>query len=148
LLEFPGALVLVTHDRALMDSVSNAVLGLDGQGGAAIYADLAQWEADLEQRRRQSEPAQTAKPAARSSAAAAPKKKLSYLEQREYDAIEGKIIEADERLAAAQRRMQAPDVVSDPQKIAEAYAALNAAQQEVDALYARWSELEAQLPNG
>jgi ATP-binding cassette subfamily F protein uup len=75
------------------------------------------------------------------------KKKLSYIEQREYDAIEGKILEADERLAAAQRRLQAPDVISDPQKIAEVYSALNAAQQEVNALYARWSELEAGLEN-
>ena len=71
------------------------------------------------------------------------KKKLSYIEQREYDAIEGKIVEADERLAAAERRLQASDVVSDPQKIADAYAELNAAQHEVDVLYARWLELEA-----
>jgi ATP-binding cassette subfamily F protein uup len=71
------------------------------------------------------------------------KKKLSYIEQREYDAIEGKILAADQRLAAAERRLQAPDVVSDPRKIEEACTELNAARQEVDALYARWSELEA-----
>ena len=143
LLEFPGALVLVTHDRALMDRVSNAVLGLDGEGGAALYADLAQWEADLDRKRRSAEPARETRPQARNSAPAAVKKKLSYIEQREYDAIEGKIVEADERLAAAERRLQASDVVSDPQKIAEAYAELNAAQHEVDVLYARWLELEA-----
>ena len=122
LLEFPGALVLVTHDRALMDRVSNAVLGLDGEGGAALYADLAQWEADLDRKRRSAEPARETRPQARNSAPGAVKKKLSYIEQREYDAIEGKIFEADERLAAAERRLQASDVVSDPQKIAEAYA--------------------------
>ena len=42
--EFPGALVLVTHDRFLLDRVSNALLGLDGQGGATFYADYWQWE--------------------------------------------------------------------------------------------------------
>src|SRR5262249_21318678 len=44
LLEFPGALVLVTHDRYLLESVSTVVLALDGQGGAEYFADYAQWE--------------------------------------------------------------------------------------------------------
>jgi ATP-binding cassette subfamily F protein uup len=143
LLEFPGALVLVTHDRALMDRVSNAVLGLDGMGGAVIYADLAQWESDLDQKRRAKNSSSTEK--APTQRAAAPRTKLSYLHQREYDAIEGKILVADERLAAAHSRLQAPDVVSDPKKIEEAYAELTAAQTDVDALYARWAELEAML---
>ena len=145
LLEFPGALVLVTHDRALMDRVSNAVLGLDGEGGSTIYADLAQWEADLEQKRRVKSARETERVQAQRPSAAATKKKLSYLEQREYDAIEEKILAADERLAAAQNRLHAPDVVSDPKKIEEAYAELTAAQAEVDALYARWAKLEGQL---
>ena len=145
LLEFPGALVLVTHDRALMDRVSNAVLGLDGEGGSAIYADLAQWEADLNEKRRANSAKDSAKVATERPAAPAARKKLSYLDQREYDAIEGKILAADERLSAAQARLHAPDVVSDPKKIEEAYAELTSAQAEVDALYARWSELEGQL---
>ena len=44
LIDFPGALVLVTHDRYLLDRVSTFVLGLDGQGGAQLYADYWQWE--------------------------------------------------------------------------------------------------------
>ena len=44
LLEFRGSLVLVTHDRYMLDRVSNIVLGLDGQGGAESFADYAQWE--------------------------------------------------------------------------------------------------------
>jgi ATP-binding cassette subfamily F protein uup len=44
LLEFPGALVLVTHDRYLLDSVSRQILALDGKGNADFFADLAQWE--------------------------------------------------------------------------------------------------------
>ena len=44
LLEFPGALVLVTHDRYLLDRVTNAVLGLDGLGNSALFADYLQWE--------------------------------------------------------------------------------------------------------
>ena len=52
LLEFPGALVLVTHDRYLLDRVTNAVLGLDGRGNAALFADYLQWEAWREQQGR------------------------------------------------------------------------------------------------
>src|SRR5262249_57978675 len=43
LLEFRGALVLVTHDRFMMDRVSTIVLGLDGFGNAERFADYSQW---------------------------------------------------------------------------------------------------------
>ncbi len=45
LLEYRGALVLVTHDRFMLDRVSTIVLGLDGFGGAERFADYSQWEA-------------------------------------------------------------------------------------------------------
>ncbi len=45
LLEFPGALVLVTHDRYLLDRVCDPLLALDGRGGRPLFADSAQWEA-------------------------------------------------------------------------------------------------------
>jgi ATP-binding cassette subfamily F protein uup len=44
LLDFPGALVLVTHDRYLLNRVSSTVLGLDGRGHTGRFADYAQWE--------------------------------------------------------------------------------------------------------
>ncbi|OGR47802.1 MAG: hypothetical protein A2X40_03920 [Elusimicrobia bacterium GWC2_65_9] len=44
LLDFPGALVLVTHDRYLLDRVSKEILALDGKGAARSFADLSQWE--------------------------------------------------------------------------------------------------------
>ncbi len=52
LLEFTGALVLVTHDRYLLDRVTNAVLGLDGRGNGALFADYLQWEAWRDQQAR------------------------------------------------------------------------------------------------
>ena len=42
--DFPGALVLVTHDRYMLDSVCSALLALDGQGKTGFFADFAQWE--------------------------------------------------------------------------------------------------------
>ena len=54
LLEFPGALVLVTHDRYMLDRVSTTVLGLDGAGGAERCADYSQWEAWQRARKKES----------------------------------------------------------------------------------------------
>src|ERR1700759_2093496 len=96
LLEFRGALVLVTHDRYLLDRVSTVVLGLDGAGKAGQFADYLQWEAwrdELEQTRDAAE-----RPAATVETASAPqptRKKLSYLEAREYETIEDRIAEAE-----------------------------------------------------
>ena len=53
LLEFTGALVLVTHDRYMLDRVSTVVLGLDGQGSAGAFADYAQWEVWMEDQRQE-----------------------------------------------------------------------------------------------
>jgi len=145
LLEFTGALVLVTHDRYLMDRVATAVLGLDGEGGATIYADLNQWQTALEeQRRAAADQARSALPAP----AARPvteRKRLSYTEQREWQAIEGRIEEAEARLSEAHTLLQAPETVSDHRKLEETYAELKRLQEEVDQLYARWAELDGKL---
>ncbi|HWQ55223.1 MAG TPA: ABC-F family ATP-binding cassette domain-containing protein [Bryobacteraceae bacterium] len=140
--EFPGALVLVTHDRFLLDRVANAVLGLDGRGGARIFADYWQWEqAQLGQKqpRTEKEPAQQPRPASGG------KKRLSYMETREWDQMEEKILAAEEELAARQRELQAEEVVSDPIRLQETYERLKAAEETVAGLYARWAELEAKL---
>jgi ATP-binding cassette subfamily F protein uup len=144
--EFPGALVLVTHDRYLMDRVANGVLGLDGEGACGLFADLDQWESwvDDQRRDRAALARNAAKPSERATAAA-PKKRLSYLDQREWDAMEEKILEAEERLEAAKAGLHAPETVSDPRRIESCYQALNDAQAEVDRLFARWAELEAKL---
>ena len=45
LAEFDGGLVLVTHDRFMLERVATVILALDGEGGTATFADYAQWEA-------------------------------------------------------------------------------------------------------
>jgi ATP-binding cassette subfamily F protein uup len=144
LLEFPGALVLVTHDRYLIDRVSTRILALDGRGGAEYFADYSQWES--EGRSARTSPLATkAAPAPRK---AEKTKRLSYLEQREFDAMETSVLEAEERLAAAQKAAADPSIAADAQALQERFAALSAAQAEVDRLYARWAELEAKQSAG
>ena len=156
LLEFPGALVLVTHDRYLLDRVSTQILALDGRGGLTPFADCAQWEeaqgrdyvppptATAPAVVAAARPSQTPAGAPRASAAPAIKaKKLSYKDQREWDQMEAKILEAEQALEAAQARVADPAISSDYQALIDANAALTKAQAEVDKLYARWAELEA-----
>jgi ATP-binding cassette subfamily F protein uup len=137
LLDFPGALVLVSHDRYMLDRVSTLVIGLDG-GAGGIFADYSQWEAF------RSEAAAPDKIAAKESRPAAavdePRKKLSYLHQREWDSMEAKILEAEQELAARHSELEA--FASDPNRVAEAYEKMQAAQRRVEELYARWAELE------
>lgn len=144
LLEFRGALVLVTHDRYLLDRVTNAVLGLDGLGNSALFADYLQWEAWRESQLRAASATTAVETPQTNPAAAAPppaRKKLSYLEQREFDAIEARIDEADVRLRQAEQRIEAPEVVTDPQALTQALAELEEAKAHHHAVYERWVEL-------
>jgi ABC transport system ATP-binding/permease protein len=147
LLEFAGALVLVTHDRYLLDRVTHAVLGLDGLGHAALFADYLQWETWRDQQTRAAwEAAEKIPPPAPSAAASAtPRKKLSYLEQREYSTIEARIEEADARLRAAQQHSEAPEVVTDPTALTTALADLEQATADHHAVYERWVELTEKI---
>jgi len=147
LLEYPGALVLVTHDRFMLDRVSTVVVGLDGFGAAERFADYSQWE--TWQR------AQLATAAAKSvegnrrlrstgdeTPRAAAKKKLSYTEAREFAAIEDRIHEAERMLHAKRAALEDPAVTGDRMSLQNACTQLDEAQKSVDALYARWAELE------
>jgi len=137
LLDFPGAIVLVSHDRYLLDRVSTMVIGLDG-GESGVFADYSQWEAFRSEQLSEKPAPKLPRP---SAPADEPKKKLSYLHQREWDGMEAKILEAEHDLAAAQRELEA--YASDHARVAEAYDKMQAAQHRVEDLYARWAELEA-----
>jgi ATP-binding cassette subfamily F protein uup len=148
LLEFKGALVLVTHDRYMLDRVSNIVLGLDGHAHSRVFADYSQWEEwkGVEQgyvanQQAAANSSQRASTANSSTTASSSKKKLSYLEQREYDGIEERVDKADARMAAAHDRLEDNAVVTDPAALTEALAEMEAAQAEHDAVYQRWAEL-------
>jgi ABC transport system ATP-binding/permease protein len=141
LLEYKGALMLVTHDRYMLDRVSTTVLGLDGKGGAQTFADYSQWEQWFLLQGGDEKP--VAKPVQSATPDPVPtaKKKLSYLEAREFAGIEERVEAADARLEAAKAQVNDPEIAVDAAKLTEALAEMEAAQAEVDALYARWAEL-------
>jgi ABC transport system ATP-binding/permease protein len=141
LLEFRGALVLVTHDRYLLDRVSTIVLGLDGTGATERFADYSQWER-WQAERKKSKPKSAA---IAKTAPAVAKKKLSYLDSREFSTIEGRIAEAERTLTAARALLEDPQVARDPKRLENGYGEMEQAQSALDALYARWVELEEKI---
>jgi ATP-binding cassette subfamily F protein uup len=148
LLEYPGALMLVTHDRFMLDRVSTIVLGLDGLGNVERFADYSQWEEwQIDQLRKGNGESITMPPAKADSnngnAPGSSKKKLSYLEAREFSSIEEKVEVAEELLQARREAVEDPAVATDAARLQEALTALDEAQSAVDTLYARWAELEA-----
>jgi ATP-binding cassette subfamily F protein uup len=143
LLEYTGALVLVTHDRYMLDRVSNVVLGLDGRGGAEAFADYSQWEAWQSERRQPARPAKKEAPEKPRESETGAKKKLSYLEAREFAAMEARIAAAEELLQARRAAAEDPAIATDAARLLAAHAELEQAQKAVDDLYARWAELEA-----
>jgi ATP-binding cassette subfamily F protein uup len=142
--EFPGALVLVTHDRFLLDRVCDKVIGFDGDGGVACFADYEQWLSFMQDRTKGEETAEKIDKNPGDMTRAVKKKggRLSYIDQREYDRMEERILAAEEELANLQQRMEYPETIADPGFLHECWQELQQAQQVVDGLYARWDELE------
>jgi ATP-binding cassette subfamily F protein uup len=140
LLEFQGAMVLVTHDRYLLDRVATVVLGLDGKGGAERFADYSQWNLWQVEKKKgdRSESGPT------TPKAAAVKKKLSYLEARDYETIEHRVTEAEIALEAQHDAVQHA-ASKGGKELDAAMAELEKRQSAVDELYARWAELEKKL---
>jgi len=145
LAEFPGAVVLVTHDRDLMDRLCTEVIGLDGKGNAAPYGNVSQWLTAHERA-----VADAAKPAesAKTKAASAPKaKKLSFKEKQEFEGMEAAITTAEATVTAREADVQAASNGGHA-ALADACHALEDAQKTVEKLYARWQELEAKAGGG
>jgi ATP-binding cassette subfamily F protein uup len=154
LLEYRGALVLVTHDRYMLDRISTIVLGLDGRGDAERFADYSQWDSWLRaqqakpsadakatttRKRRDNAPADTNRPGAIA-------KKLTHTEGREFASIEKRIAKAEEELLAKRAALEHPEISTDAPRLHTAYLEMESAQKTVDELYARWAELSQSAP--
>ncbi len=148
LLDFPGALVLVTHDRWLLDRVCQRLLALDGLGAAEQLASLEQWEA-WRRGRGQARPAKKAGPAPKPAATAAAlptapaPAALNARERAELRGMEASISAAEALASSARQALADPAVASDAEALLERHRLLEAAEAKVAALFARWEELEA-----
>lgn len=147
--EFPGAVILVTHDRAMLGRLATKIIALDGMGGSRPFTDFAEWERvgkPLMTPKAAVKPAPVAVAAAATSGAGTAtkpaRKKLSYNEQREFDGMEAAIAAAEAEVTAMEAEMNDPAVVSDRRRYTEVCTRCGSAQAKVAQMYERWAELE------
>jgi ATP-binding cassette subfamily F protein uup len=139
---FPGAIVLITHDRYILDRTAGLVLGLyDGQ--AALFGSYSQWE-DFRQEQRKTALNKKSSIQKSSTQTQSPKasRKLSYKDARELSMIEETIAQAEEKLQAIQAQIDSGIHATDATRLAELCSELTTQQTEVERLYTRWQELE------
>lgn len=156
LLSFEGTVLMVSHDRAFLDNVVTSTLVFEGEGRVREYVGGYQdWlrqggsprllgvqtREDSKPAPAKAEPVPAAAPVA--AAVAPAKRKLSYKEQRELDALPGAIETAEIELEALQTAIADPGFYQLPNEVTQAkLARMDALQAELDRLIERWAELE------
>jgi ATP-binding cassette subfamily F protein uup len=143
---FRGAVVIVSHDRYLIDQVCNSIAAIKPDGQLGFYADLEQWEeavkADAPKKGKTQVRGVPEDPGAKKPKTSS---KLSYMEQREFDGMEAAIHKAEEELARAQQVLEDPKTTTATDKLLAASKGCDDAQNKLQKLYDRWQELEAKL---
>lgn len=146
LTEYPGTIVMVSHDRYFLNEVCSAFIGLDGDGSITAYASYEQWEEEFK-RRGSGTTANKEQPSARPTAGSAPpagqarKKGLSYAERKELQATERQITELETSIAHLSAQLENPAEYREGGVVAIARE-LNEKQQKLEALIERWGALE------
>ncbi|MBS0654114.1 MAG: ATP-binding cassette domain-containing protein, partial [Verrucomicrobia bacterium] len=139
LLEFPGALVLITHDRCMLDRVCNTLLALGNLEQNTFFADYSQWE------RAQKEEEVQKRPKEVKQESAPRKAKLTYTEKHEYDQIEGKITKLEEEVRLLNISLEDPAIAEKPEQLQALCSQIGLAENQIEQLYLRWEELEKKL---
>lgn len=138
--DFPGAVLLVSHDRYFLDQVADTIVAFDpredGSRELTSFASLRQWESWRKGLGAES------KSRAKSQSGSKKTKKLGYLEQRELDGMEEKIHKVEKECEALTAKTQLPENQTDSKKLTDLFEQLTEKQKELDSLYARWEELE------
>lgn len=150
--EFSGAVILVTHDRFMLDNVSNTILALDGKGGARFFTDYAQWESNqaaaasetdsAAASKSQKDSRQSSKGSGGAEAASTGPRKLSTGEKKELLDMENRIAAAEKELKQLESKLTDPSIASNHVRLQQIMTDVAAAQASVEKLYSRWQELE------
>lgn len=134
LLDFPGAVVLITHDRCMLNRICTTLLALGNPDQTDLYSDYAQWEA-----------AQTVTIKPKEKKVQPPlanQLKRSYSEQRELKQLEEKIEKLEREAKDLTHLLEQTEIAENPQKLSEVCMAIGLIQNQIEQLYIRWEELE------
>lgn len=151
--EFPGAVILVTHDRFMLDNVSNTILALDGKGGARFFSDYPQWESNQSAKVSESgnydysKKGIKAKGEKSQSGSDASRKRLSTGEKKELQDMENKIAAAEKEVKTLESKLSDPQIAANHVRLQQIMDEVAAAQKSVERLYLRWQELEERAAN-
>jgi ATP-binding cassette subfamily F protein uup len=146
LVEFPGAIVMISHDRYMLDQISNLILGLGTQSDETLFADYRQWEqfqAEQQQNQKEKESKLISDKKEILSRENNRPKKMTYAEKKEWEQMEQKILNLEKEIESVQNRLEDPSSSGDPIKLQEMCETLNDKQSTLDRLYQRWEELES-----
>lgn len=139
LVDFPGAVVLITHDRCMLDRICTQLLALGDPNRSTLYADFAQWQAAL------APSAPVEKPKEKREKAPATKQKLTYTEKKEYEQIEGKIAAVEEEIRRLNHLLEDAEIAQDPAKLQQFCTAVGLEEVKLEQLFLRWEELDKKL---
>jgi ATP-binding cassette subfamily F protein uup len=146
LVEWPGTLLLVSHDRVFLDNVVTSTLVFEGDGRIQEY--VGGYEDWVRQAGRAGRAGGAggagAAEAAPSAPARAVRKKLTWNEQRELEQLPGRIEALEREEGQLQATIAAPEFYKEPREaILQALARAEAIKQELIAAYARWDDLDS-----
>jgi ATP-binding cassette subfamily F protein uup len=140
LLEFPGAVVLITHDRCMLDRICNSLLALGDLHNTKFFADSAQWETSLKTppKNKETKPDTSVKQPPSNL-------KLTYAEKKEFDQIENKIALQEEEVQKLNLQLEDPLIAQNPLRLQEICTAIGLAETKIEQLYLRFEELDKKL---
>ena len=141
LLNFPGCLLLVSHDRYFLDKITDFQFIFDGEGGINGFAGNYTEFKDMQIQESKTELAVKAESKQDSGRMVKRERKLSFKEKREYESMEEKILDLESRIEEKEKAFASPDF--SPEQAAELTSAYEALKSELETLYARWEELSA-----
>jgi ATP-binding cassette subfamily F protein uup len=146
LVAWPGCAVIVTHDRAFLDRVATSIVAFEAEGTAVRYAggwsDYRAQRAYAEAER--VKPVEAPKVAEAAKPAEPAKKKLSFAESKELDALPGRLDVADAEVRALEARLADPTIyVGAGAEVPGLMASLEKAKSAAEALLTRWEQLES-----
>jgi ATP-binding cassette subfamily F protein uup len=139
LIDFPGAVVLITHDRCMLDRICNSLIALGDPLQTEIFADYTQWEAAQKKqapapiKEKEVVPQQQPRPS---------KAKLTYAEKKEYDQMEGKIQKLEDEMKELSLQFENPEVAQNSKLLTELSTAIKLVETQLEQLYLRWEALE------
>ncbi|MBT3177419.1 MAG: ABC-F family ATP-binding cassette domain-containing protein [Desulfobacula sp.] len=135
--QFAGAVIIVSHDRYLMDKVCHKILYLDPKAEARFFKDFNQI---MNFRKTLGEKSKKIKKLTNSKKQ--PSKTFSYKDKYELEHIEEKIVDAEAEVQLLSDKIQEPEIIRNPEKMKKYCSLLKLSQEKAQDLYKRWEDLE------